>query len=71
MSLEKGREFRIEGRVIGGAERKLPSARERPQRRRDASPFHPLSRREEFRDDFTAIRHRHALAGAHLSNVLA
>ena len=49
----------------------MPSSRPCHQPGRDSALIEPWPRREELCNDFTAVRHQHALAGPDLPNVLA
>jgi hypothetical protein len=71
MSLQERRKFRIQCRLICGAESHVPFSRQCHQPRRDSALIEPLPRREEFCNDFTAIGHQHVVAGPDLANIFA
>ncbi len=70
MSLQQPREFRIDGGIVFCRERQPPTLRERDESGRKTTPGSRRSRRDEFRNDFTSIRHENAFTGPNLPDVL-
>jgi len=71
MSLQQAREFRVGRGIVDRPERQPPGLRERDESGRGATFGCRRSWGNEFRDDFTSVRHEDAFTRPDLPDILS